>query len=394
MARSFTVPPVDTVTFGAGAFDTVGAAVESLGGTRAFAILSGSLRGGPVEASLHERLGPRLAGTFTGTRQHVPRSSVLEATELARAAGADCVVSVGGGTPIDCAKGVALALGTGAFRAEDLDRHRVRYTYPDTYDVPVLDGDVVPHVAVPTTLSGGEHTELCGITDETTRAKDVYRSPKLQPRKVILDPWVAAGTPSWLWAASGIRAVDHAVEGILSTRHLAMTDALGSAALRLLAANLARSAADPADADARTDCLLATWLSIFGATNVGVGLSHGIGHQLAATFDIIHGVTSAIMLPLVMEFVAPAVGPRLRLVADALGTDTRDLDDEQAAARAVAAVRELVRSCAVPDRISSVGGERGLLPGIADRTMQDSTVASCPRPVSRQDVLDLLESAW
>jgi alcohol dehydrogenase class IV len=392
--RSFAVPPVDTVTFGPGAFDDIGAQVEQLGGSRVVAIMSGSLAGGPVETALRERLGSKLVGVFSRTRQHVPRSSVLEAVRVAREGRADCVVSLGGGTPIDCAKAVALALSTGISEPNDFEKYRVRFTYPNTYVVPPIEGDVIPHIAVPTTLSGGEHTWLAGVTNEATRAKDAFSSPKLQPRAVILDPWVAAGTPDWLWAASGIRAVDHAVEGILSVRHLPVADALASAALKLLSANLLASTKNPQDERARTDCLIGTWLSVFALPNVGTGLSHGIGHQLAAEFDMVHGVTSAIMLPLVMEFTREQTLPRLRAIAEAMGEDTRGLDDNAAADRAIAAVRELIRSLEVPNTISSAGGSLDVLPKIADHVMGDHTVATCPRPVTKEDVLELLHAAW
>jgi alcohol dehydrogenase class IV len=393
-ARSFVVPPVDTVTYGPGAFEQLGTLVEKVGGTRVLAVLSGSLVDSPAESALHAALGDRLVGTYSRTAQHVPRSSVLEATEVARRGDVDLVVSLGGGTPIDCAKGVALALGVGIETAAQFDDYRIRFTYPDTRIVPAIEAPLVPHIAVPTTLSGGEHTALCGITDDLTRSKDGFTHPALQPRAVILDPAITAGTPGWLWAASGLRAVDHAVEGILSIRHMPVADALGAEALRLLAANLARSADDPHDEAARTDCLLGTWLSIFALTNVGVGLSHSIGHQLAAEYDLLHGVTSAIMLPLVMEFTLEQTAPRLRLVAEALGTDTRDLDATGAAKSAVAAVQDLIRALGVPHTISAVAEDPDKLPRIADHVMNDASVAACPRPVTREDVLELLRAAW
>jgi alcohol dehydrogenase class IV len=392
--RSFAVPPVDTVTFGSGAFDDIGAQVERLGGSRVVTILSGSLAGGPVETALRERLGSKLVGVFSRTRQHVPRSSVLEAVRVAREGRADCVVSLGGGTPIDCAKAVALALSTGISKPDDFDKYRVQYTYPDTYVVPPVEADVIPHIAVPTTLSGGEHTGLVGVTNEVTHAKDAFSSPKLQPRAVILDPWVAAGTPDWLWAASGMRAVDHAVESILSVRHMPFADALASAALRLLSENLLASAKNPQDEQARTDCLLGTWLSIFALPNVGTGLSHGIGHQLAAEFDMVHGVTSAIMLPHVMEYTREQTLPRMRQIAEAMGEDTRALDDTAAADRAITAVRELIRNLRVPNTISSAGGSLDALPKVAEHVMGDPTVATCPRHVTKDDVLALLHAAW
>jgi alcohol dehydrogenase class IV len=396
-ARTFTVPRIDTVTYGEDALDQLPELVDRHGGTRVLAVLSGSLAGGPVEDALRARLGHRLAEVHTGIPQHVPRAAVLAATETARRSGADCVLSVGGGTPIDCAKAVTLCLGAGITRPEQFDDYRVRFTYPDRYDIPAVETDLVPHIAVPTTLSGGEHTALFGVTDEQTHLKGSYTNPRFIPAAVILDPWVSSGTPDWLWAASGVRAVDHAVEGMLSARHMPMTDALGYGALELLTDNLAASAKDPSDAEARTNCLLGTWLSIFGLTNVGVGLSHGIGHQLAAEFDIIHGLTSAIMLPRVMEFVAPATAAAQRRVAEAMGIDTRELDDAAAAAAASRQVRELVTTLRIADSIRAAASgpvDPEALPAVAQRVMGDPAVAACPRPVTQEDVLDLLRDAW
>ncbi|MDT7681753.1 MAG: alcohol dehydrogenase [Pseudonocardiales bacterium] len=393
-ARSFVVPTVDSVTYGAGAFESIGDLVQRQGAARAFVVLSGSLAGSAVEATLRERLGARLVGVYDRTRQHVPRGSVLEAAEQARAAGADCLVSVGGGTPIDCAKAVALCLATGITIRERFDDYRIRFTYPSTHEVPEIDGELLPHIAVPTTLSGGEHTALVGVTDERTHVKDAFTAPGLMPRAIVLDPVVTRGTPDWLWAASGMRAVDHAVEGILSTRHMPFADGLGSEALRLLTANLAHSAKNPDDLEARTNCLIATWLSIFALTNVGIGLSHGIGHQLAAEFDLLHGLTSAIMLPLVMEFNAAHTAPGLRRIAEAMGTDTTGLDDCQVADAAVRTMREFIASLGVPHTLRAVGANRDALPAVAQRALGDPAVAASPRPVSTQDLLELLEAAW
>jgi alcohol dehydrogenase class IV len=393
-ARSFEVPRVDAVTYGAGAFDGIGDLVDRVGGSRAFVLLSGSLVGSPVEETLRSRLGPRLRGLHSGIRQHVPRADVLDAAAAAREAGADCLVSVGGGTPIDCAKAVAMCLATGITGREGFDDYRVRFTYPDTYEVPELPADLVPHIAVPTTLSGAEHTGLAGVTDEVTHVKGSYSAPGLMPRAIVLDPVVTAATPDWLWAASGMRAVDHAVEGLLSSRAMPFTDGLGVEALRLLAANLCHSAKNPDDLDARTNCLIATWLSIFGLTNVGVGLSHGIGHQLAAEFDLLHGLTSAIMLPLVMEFSAEQTAPAQRRVAEALGVDTRERDDRGAAAAAVRAVRELIGDLGVPHTLRAVGAGKDRLPAVAAAALGDPAVAAFPRPVTQEDIEGLLASAW
>jgi alcohol dehydrogenase class IV len=394
MARTFTLPNVETVTYGKGAYESLGDIVRACGAKRPAAIMSGSLAGTEVEESLRTQFGDALVGVHSSTPQHVPRAAVLHAAAMARDGGADSVISIGGGTPIDCAKAVAMCLATGITEPEGFEEYRVRFTYPDHYEVPDIPGPIIPHIAVPTTLSAGEHTGLAGVTDEVTHAKCAYTAPGLTPTAVVLDPDVAGRTPAWLWAASGIRALDHAIEGILSARSMPIADALGSEALRLLAQNLPHSTENPHDGDARTNCLLASWMSIFAATNVGMGLSHGIGHQLAAEFDMTHGVTSAIMLPHVMEFNAALTQPQLRRIAEAMGHDTRGLDDTAAARQAISAVRTLVTRLGVTDTISAAGGRRDALPDLAERIMGDSAVAASRRPVSREDILTLLEAAW
>jgi alcohol dehydrogenase class IV len=394
MPRTFTVPRVEEITYGAGSFDALGDIVHAHGGRRPAAIMSGSLAATDVGQALRDQFGAALVGIYSSIPQHVPRAAVLEAAAMARDGGADSVISIGGGTPIDCAKAVAMCLATGITSPDDFEKYRIHFTYPDVYDVPDIPGPTIPHIAVPTTLSGGEHTGLAGVTDEITHTKFAYTARSLTPKAVILDPNVAAGTPCWLWAASGIRAVDHAVEGILSAKSMPMADALGLEALRLLAANLEHSTKNPYDAQSRTNCLLASWLSIFGATNVGMGLSHGIGHQLAAQFDITHGVTSAIMLPHVMEFNAALTAPQLRRIAEAMGRDTRNSDDAGAAQQAISAVRDLVTRLGVTNTISAAGGTREALSSLAEHIMGDAAIAASRRPVSKEDILALLDAAW
>lgn len=390
----FNFPAVETLVYGPGALGHLPDLVDRLGGTRVFVLASNSLVKAAAFDSLRPLLGDRLVGVFHQVRQHVPRESVLEAAEQARGCGADLLVSLGGGSPIDCAKAVALCLAEEVTDPEGFDAYRVRFTYPDQIEVPEVPGPVVPIVAVPTTLSGAEHTELFGATDLTVRTKHLYGSSKFVARAVILDPELAGATPAWLWKASGMRAVDHAIEGILSLNHVPFMDALALEALRILRGRLVHSAASPQDAAARTDCLLAAWLAMFALPNVGVGLSHAIGHQLGAQFDIPHGITSCITLPRVMAFNAFATLPRQRRIAEAMGSDVDHLSDEAAAAEAVDAVRRFVRLLDLPHTLRQAGARREELPLVADKAMGDVAVAANPVPVSRDDILTILESAW
>ena len=161
----------------------------------------------------------------------------------------------------------------------------------------------VPQVTVPTTLSAGEFSAIAGVTDERHRVKELIRHPGIIPRTVVLDPAVTVHTPEWLWLSTGIRAVDHCVEGICSGEANPYADAQALHGLSLLARGLPRVKADPSDLEARLDCQIGSWLSMGPlASGVPMGASHGIGYVLGAMFDIPHGHTSCIMLPAVMRW--------------------------------------------------------------------------------------------
>ncbi|HEY5333119.1 MAG TPA: iron-containing alcohol dehydrogenase, partial [Solirubrobacterales bacterium] len=251
LSGRFAYPRTAEVVYGPGSLRQLGEVAERIGAGRVFAIASATLVREGLEDALRATLGDRLVGVFSGVRQHVPRESVIEAASAAREAGADALLSVGGGTPIDCAKAVDLCLAAGIEDAAQLDDYRIRFTYPDQLVAPVLPDRAPPHIAVPTTLSGSEHTDLFGVTDRSRNEKDLYRGPAFAPRVVVLDAEPALRTPPALWAASGVRALDHAVEGTLSARHVPFMDALGAESLRILRRRLAESvdAAEPLGVD-------------------------------------------------------------------------------------------------------------------------------------------------
>ena len=393
----FAYPRTAEVLYGPGSLNQLGPLTERLGASRVFVVGSRTLLAAGLEARLGELLGDRFAGAFAGIEQHVPRESVIAVAAAAREAGADLLLSIGGGTPIDATKAAALCLSADLKSAEGLDRYRIRFTYPDQLEVPTLPEETIPHVAVPTTLSGSEHTDLCGVTDRGRKEKDLYRGPALAPRAVVLDAELALLTPPALWAASGVRAIDHAVEGTLSGRHVPFMDALGAEALRIFRARLAASVDAPEPLAARAECLLGAWLAIYALTNVGAGLSHAIGHQLAARFDMMHGVTSAVMLPHVLRFNAPVVGERILRLAEPLGVGVDGLPTDRAAALVIDELAALIYSLerfGVPHTLESAGADRSELELVADLVLHDMGAAANPRPLERCDLLDLLDAAW
>jgi maleylacetate reductase len=210
---------------------------------------------------------------------------------------------------------VQLCLANDVRSVEDIDRIRaVKGVAPE------MKAPKVRQISVPTTIAGGEFSAIAGVTNARTKVKEMLRHERVIPRAAILDPAITVHTPEWLWLSTGIRAVDHCVEGLCSREAHPYADAQALKGLSMLAQALPRVKADPSDLDARMDCQLGTWLSM-GALAAGVpmGASHGIGYVLGAAFDVPHGYTSCVMLPSVMRWNEPANAERQALVSAAMG---------------------------------------------------------------------------
>jgi maleylacetate reductase len=295
---------MDEVVFGTSAAEAVAGQVQRLGATRVFLMVSNSLNRNTDEIDRVRRgLGNRCAGTFDRMPPHTPRSAVIEAAEAARAAQADVIVTIGGGSITDGAKAVQMCLANAIRSPEAIDRLRPVKGADGTFGPPPMNPPTVRQISVPTTLSGGEFSAIAGVSDERTKVKELLRHPRIMPSAVVLDPAITLHTPEWLWLSTGIRAVDHCVEGVCSNEANSYADAQALKGLALLSSGLPRVKADPGDLAARLDCQMGTWLSMGPlASGVPMGASHGIGYVLGAEFGVPHGYTSCIMLPAVMRW--------------------------------------------------------------------------------------------
>ncbi len=378
---------LERVVYGEPAAEAVGREAERLGAERVFCLVSGTLDRTTGEiARLRDALGARFAGQFDRMPPHTPRDAVIEAAAKARAAGADLLVTFGGGSLTDAGKVVQICLRHDIRRADDLGPFHQRLDAGGRPLFPDFAPPIVRQITVPTTLSGGEFNANAGCTNPANKIKEMYRNPLLVPKVVILDPAVTVHTPGWLWSATGIRAVDHCVETLCSIRPTPFSDAHAGESLRLLAAGLPKAHADPGDLEARMQCLLGAWLAMTGiAAGVPLGASHGIGHQLGSTCGVQHGHTSCVLMPTVMRFNESAVPGPLARVSEALGKPGKPAADLVAA---------LIRSLAMPTTLTEVGVERTQFPRIADAALHDRWVHANPRTVKgRDDVLAILEAA-
>ncbi len=370
---------MEEVVFGRPAAQAVAEQAARLGAARVMVMASATLdRDTDQVARVRDALGHRFAAQYQGMPAHSPRRAVLDATRMAREVGADLVVSVGGGSITDAAKAVQLCLANGIDSIEAMDRLR-----PGGASAQVPS---VRQVAVPTTLSAGEFSAFAGVTDERSRVKEVFHDPRIIPAAVVLDPAMTLATPEWLFLSTGIRAVDHCVEGICSAEAHPFTDAQALHGLGLLASALVRTKANPGDLAARQDCQLGAWLSMAPlATGVPMGASHGIGYVLGAAFDIPHGHTSCIMLPAVMRWNRGANAERQAMVAAAMGRPGTE---------AAEALHALIAGLDMPRSLGAVGIGREAFPRIAEAAMATPWVPRNPRPIDGPaQVREILELA-
>jgi alcohol dehydrogenase class IV len=239
---------------------------------------------------------------------------VEQAAVEAELAAADLLVSIGGGSVIDGTKAVARELG-----------------YPR-------------QVAIPTTLSGAEWANRAGVTDERSGRKRGFADPKTVPRVVVLDPEATLFTPEKLWLSTGIRALDHAVEGFLFGGDHPVTDVTGLEGARRLMEYLPLSRSIPEDLEVRQELQLAAWLSYFGPANTPMGLSHELGRRIGASYEVPHGITSCITL-------APSLRLAKKRVQDLRWNELSGALGGEPPAR----VSSLVRELGLPDRLREVG---------------------------------------
>lgn len=323
--------PTGRVHFGVGSLEKL--TEEAASARRVFLVTGRTLREKTdLVRRVEEALGEKHAGTFAGMGQHTPGSAVEEAASQAK--GADLLVSFGGGSVIDGTKAVARKL-----------------EYPG-------------QVAIPTTLSGAEWAHLVGVTDEAAGRKAGFVDEEAVPRVVILDAEVTLPTPEKLWLSTGIRSLDHAIEGFLGPAEHPIEDITGLEGARRLVDYLPRSKERPEDLGARHELQLAQWLAYFGPKNTPMGLSHNLGKRIGASYGVPHGYTSCATLAPTLDVVGERV-PRERweMLKGALGGEPGE--------RVAALVREL----GLPSRLSEVGVPEDDLEAIAGEFGDESADA-------------------
>ena len=344
--------------------------VEELGGRRVMIVTGRTLATRtPLIDALVTALGTRHAVTFPRMGAHAPRADIDDAIAMARASGADVLIGFGGSSVTDATKIVALQLMESGERAH------------------------IPQIHVPTTLSSGEWTPAAGMTGDVPGVKTYVADPRMAPFAVVLDPEVTLLTPTELWLSTGVKVVDHACEMLWGPRSHPFTDTLAQEALRRIRRSLPVTRTDPEELYARLDCQLAGWMSMAGIVNVRVHLSHTLGHQIAARWEVGHGITSCITLPLVLRFMSAEHPDGVRRVADAFGIASSG-DIDVVAAETAGAISDFVAGLGLPSRLRDVGAQRDDFVAVADATIAAGEATGYEPRGGTATLVELLEAMW
>jgi len=309
--------------------------------------------------------------------------NVQEGVAACKAAGADLLVAIGGGSAIDTSKAIAIIM-----------------TNPEFADVRSLEGasptkhKAMPIIAVSTTSgTAAEVTINYVITDTERHRKFVCADPHDIPVVAIVDADMVASMPPKLCASTGMDALVHAIEGYITKGAWELTDMMHLKAIEIIGKNLRQSV--KGDPKAREEMALGQYIAGMGFSNVGLGIDHSMAHPLSAVYDIPHGMACAILLAPVLKFNAPATGDRYREIARAMGVkDVDGLSTEDARKAAIDAVQQLADDVGIPRKLSELGVKEEDIPFLAKSAMADACTPGNPRDVTQPEIEEIYKSIY
>ncbi len=374
--------PLTRVVFGAGSLSRLGELVREYGGTRVLLVTDPGLKaaGHPLRAQRRIEAAGVACFVFDGVEENPTTKHVREALDFARACRVDFIVAVGGGSSMDCAKGVNFLLTNGGSMSD--------YKGFGKACKPML-----PSIGVPTTAgTGSEAQSYALIADEKTHLKMACGDRKAAFKVSILDPELTISQPERVTAVTGMDALTHAVESFVCTRRNPMSQMLSREAWRLLESNFERVLRCPDDLEARGKMQLGANLAGMAIENAMLGAAHACANPLTAHYGITHGIAVGILLPHVIRFNTEAVGALYSDLAHEVGLVNGDTSVAgEVVARRVA---QLLDAAELPTRLRDCGVSPGIFPVLADEAAQQWTGKFNPRPVSETELHSLYESAY
>lgn len=320
---------------------------------------------------------------YDGIKPNPTIENVTDGVEACKASGADVIVAVGGGSPIDTSKAIATII-----------------TNPEFADVRSLEGlaptknPCLPIIAVTTTSgTAAEVTINYVITDVEKNRKFVCVDPHDIPIVAIVDPDMSASMPTGLCAATGMDALVHAVEGYITKGAWELTDMLHLKAIEIIGRSLRSAVAG--DYAGREAMSLGQYIAGMGFSNVGLGIVHSMAHPLSAVYDIPHGKACAMLLTAVLKFNAPATGEKYREIARVMGVPNVDAMDEATYRQAaIDVIQKLADDVGIPKSLSEAGVKREDIPFLAESAFNDACTPGNPRDASLEEIIGIYESIF
>ena len=382
MTSTFFIPAVKIM--GNGCLDEAMAAIRNYGFRKALIVTDAGLAKAGVATLIAEKLALQDVQSviFDGAKPNPSIANVEAGLKVLKEHACDFVVSLGGGSPHDCAKGMALCATTGG--------HIRDYEGVDRSAKPQL-----PLVSINTTAgTASEMTRFCIITDEERHVKMAIVDRNVTPLLSVNDPELMVAMPKGLTAATGMDALTHAIEAYVSTAATPITDACAIKAMELISHNLRQSVRDGKDLVARENMAYAQFLAGMAFNNASLGFVHAMAHQLGGYYDLPHGVCNAVLLPHVQTFNANVCAQRLTDVAHALGADVRGLSPEEGAQAAIAAIRTLAKDVEIPAGLRDLGAKLDDIPVLATNALKDACGFTNPRKADQAQIEEIFRNAF
>ena len=367
------------IIFGRGSLSQIGESVIRIGASKVFLVSDeGVIKAGWVDLAVRYLQAAGLETVIYSALTSNPKDcEVMEGVRRYQASGCDGIVAVGGGSPTDVAKAIAILATNGGILQDYEGINKISRPLP-------------PMVIAPSTAgAGSEVSQFAIIVDTARKLKMSIISKSLVPDIAIVDPELVQTMDAKLAAATGLDAFTHGIESYVSLAATQLTDIHALKAIQLASRNLRRAVADRQDMEANANMAMASLTAGLAFSNAILGATHAMTHQVDGLIDQHHGETNASILPHVMEFNLSACPERFRDIAAAMGEDVAGLPLMAAAEQAVVAVRRLIADIGLAKGLGEIGLTEEHIPLLSENAMKDACLVTNPRPASREDIADI-----
>ncbi|MDT9718425.1 iron-containing alcohol dehydrogenase [Paenibacillus sp. ClWae2A] len=375
--HAYYVPPVNLM--GRGCLQEAGQMIEQMGIRKALVVSDRQLiTSGVAEQvlSILRKLGLDYV-VYDEVQPNPTCQNVHDGLRVFQDHGCDAIISIGGGSPQDAAKGIGIVATNGGHIREYEGLHQSKHKS-------------VPLVAFNTTAgTSSEVTINYVITDEERKVKMVMVDRNSLVSLSVNDPELMLSKPASLTAATGMDALTHAVEAMVTPGGFTVTSATAAAAVELIFEYLPRAVRDGSDLEAREHMTYACFLGGIAFNNAGLGYVHAMAHQLGGVYDLPHGVCNAMLLPYVEELNAKHVPGKFRHIAKAIGMDVKGRSDEECSDYVIEAIRQLSKEVGIPEKLSELGVKDPDVELLADNAMKDACAPGNPYQPSKDEVMEL-----